>query len=270
MLKGLWRRLTSVLRGKPEVPRVAARESRRETAHYERPSPIPVEAPAERPIPALPIVFFNVGLDFGTSSTKVVVRDVLVGQSYVYALHPGLPGYPSYALPSAVRIHDDRIWFGPEAERRQGGRVFRSFKICLACQSHVGNCRGCETSEADAGRLGRFLLASSDPIDARELVTLYLAYVIATVRAAIRKRFAIGRDVRLTYNMCLPIDQFEAGPGREAFVRALFLAEKLADSIRDGVWVKAAREAYRTIDAQYPVTRDEKERQTFVQPEAVA
>ena len=77
----------------------------------------------------------TVGVDFGTSSTKIILGGVLPDKHHLLSLGERTDGYPEFALPSSVQISDDHIYFGSSAERvRSNSFMFRSFKVCLACQ----------------------------------------------------------------------------------------------------------------------------------------
>src|SRR5262245_22058796 len=65
----------------------------------------------------------NVGIDFGTSSTKVIFTDQEFMPRYVCAFRDNPEGYPPVRFPSAVRVVDGKVYFGDEAERRTGGVV---------------------------------------------------------------------------------------------------------------------------------------------------
>jgi uncharacterized coiled-coil DUF342 family protein len=78
-----------------------------------------------------------IGLDFGTHSTKVVVRrrsggDVRTRKPWALILDEPAVGYARMATPSLVRlVANDRLLFGTEALRQQEGRLFRSLKTSL-------------------------------------------------------------------------------------------------------------------------------------------
>src|SRR4051794_21637679 len=63
----------------------------------------------------------NVGIDFGTSSTKVIFTDRHFMPRYVCAFRDNPDGYPPVCFPSAVRVVDGKVYFGDQAERRTGG-----------------------------------------------------------------------------------------------------------------------------------------------------
>src|SRR5690242_16661000 len=72
----------------------------------------------------------NVGIDFGTSSTKVIFTDRQFVPRHVCSFPDNPAGYPPVCLPSSVRVAGGRVYFGDEAERRGDGVAYRSFKMC--------------------------------------------------------------------------------------------------------------------------------------------
>lgn len=72
-----------------------------------------------------------IGLDFGTYSTKVVVRIRGEKKSRVLVFDEPAAGYPSFVSPSLVRMIDGRLFFGRLASQKTGGTLFRSLKVSL-------------------------------------------------------------------------------------------------------------------------------------------
>ena len=69
----------------------------------------------------------HIGLDYGTFSTKVILRGHEETRGKVLLLdEKPTEGYPSFATPSAVRIQQDRIFFGGRAVTEQGGMLIKS------------------------------------------------------------------------------------------------------------------------------------------------
>ena len=66
----------------------------------------------------------NVGIDFGTSSTKVIFTDRHFMPRYVCTFRDNPEGYPPICLPSAVRVVDGKVYFGDEAERKEQAGPF--------------------------------------------------------------------------------------------------------------------------------------------------
>src|ERR1035437_6559170 len=95
----------------------------------------------------------NVGIDFGTSSTKVIFTNRQFVPRHVCAFPDNPAGYPPVCLPSSVRVVSGNVYFGDEAERRGGGVVYRSFKMCMACHPADGVCRDCPNPDRKSTRL---------------------------------------------------------------------------------------------------------------------
>jgi hypothetical protein len=69
------------------------------------------------------------GCDFGTHSTKILYqRRGSNSEVRLPKLEPATAGYPTYAIPSAVRLVDGRLYFGGQALKESGGELFTGFK----------------------------------------------------------------------------------------------------------------------------------------------
>lgn len=83
---------------------------------------------------------YHLGLDWGTSTTKMVLRDYdEPGSSHgrAYVLRPSRGGY---RYPSTVTLAEGKLWFGDEAEARRGaGRTWDSLKAAAAVQRGWAN-----------------------------------------------------------------------------------------------------------------------------------
>lgn len=229
--------------------------------------------PRPTPIRAVQDKLIQIGLDFGTSGTKVVYRDLQMGVSRPMDFNHRLKGYPSYVLPSTVTIEGGKVFFGIAAEERSGsGQVFRSFKICLACQVRVSECRKCEHRLGNSER-GVFRVGTGGGalvIDAQQLATWYLAYVIGKAHAAIRERWPEPWRLKVWVNVGAPIDQYQGKIGKEGFTKAAYYAEKLSDEVRDGVPIQLLVDEHQRISWAYPTIPDGSQRKVFVLQETAA
>lgn len=219
---------------------------------------------------------FNVGIDFGTSSTKIIIRD-LIRRDYML-FYPGItaPGYPTFCLPSCIAITaEGRIFFGAEAELQQRGcRVLRSFKICMACQYKGTSCRGgCDPIAETRGLRGTFVVRTGLPwpseVTADKICTLFLAWLIEEVKNHISRTLGRGSDTKLTFNMCAPMDQFHH-PAHMGFEKALFLGEQLSDSVTQGMFLRDALAEALEVERRHPCLPSEDLRRTAVIPETLA
>lgn len=212
----------------------------------------------------------NVGIDFGTSFTKVAFRDYEDSKTYLLTFPGEGTGLPSFYIPSAVEIRDERLFFAWQALQPKETN-FSSFKICLACQEKSkfmgGECRiKLKRDEAPC-----FMLDSvhdSLHITPFELTVCFLSHVIGIVRGRIRKKYGDRYDLSISYNMCAPIDQYETDVSKE-FEQALFIAEKLA-GFENGQDLMYALELIREGREMWPELPGEETRRTFIIPETYA
>jgi len=188
-----------------------------------------------------------IGLDFGTSGTKVVVRiiqstdaaNLKTTQFYAIAFN-GVENERTLTIPSALAVKNDQLFVGTSAITRDG--AITSFKMCLPCQFPVrlntnqaafgngGRCPRCQTTATATA--GQFQLGGSF-ISAEEACTLYLAVVISKVREVV-ERF-LGR-LPSKWSVCTaaPLDQTWSRSGepplelRTAFERVLEVAFKFS------------------------------------------
>ena len=57
----------------------------------------------------------HVGFDFGTHSTKVIIRERGNANGVVPVLDDACENYPLFASPSVVHFDGERLWFGARA-----------------------------------------------------------------------------------------------------------------------------------------------------------
>ena len=233
----------------------------------------PAEATfAQRSKPKL-VKTVTVGVDFGTSSTKVIVSGVVPERHHLLTLGQKVAGCPDFAMPSAIQISEGRLYFGSSAEQdRPDSQTFRSFKICLACEYGLAPCRGCAHRVSDQHR-GQFNISVDGQdvvVRAHQLATWYLAYIFRLARNELEERWGQSFQFRTLFNVGAPIDQHTQAVGGEIFNKAAFWAEKMANSVWDGRPVKTLIEVYESISKTYSCLPTEEERPTFVQPETAA
>jgi hypothetical protein len=218
----------------------------------------------------------NLGIDFGTSGTKVIYRDITGRKSWVCSFDNGLKNYPDYVLPSSLRVVDGRIYFGGEAERRASyGAGIRSFKICMICQSGGLPSRSCNLvfdhySHPEPHnfqfRLKDGNIHSASPI---QLGTYYLAYVIQHAKNLIEDQFSKDYALNITYNMCVPVSYIVDENLYSGFNRCLFMANQLSGFVRDGGDLCELDRIYKELNSEFPTIPNSEARPTFVQPETI-
>lgn len=140
--------------------------------------------------PLIPVVL---GLDFGTFSTKVIARRRNERSAVVLQLDGPCAGYPTFALPSLMRVTEGKVFFGKYAAQSVGGDLHRSLKVSLLS--------GCSQ--------GFGVAASGDHgLTVDSLVALYLAWVLAQTRKWLDAEYGPNR-VNLFVNAAAPMNHYE-------------------------------------------------------------
>lgn len=137
-----------------------------------------------------------VGLDFGTHSTKCVVRPH--GQEATL-LRFGNPdavaeSYAWFTDPSLIRLVDGHMLFGRTAYSNTGGKLYRSLKMQLLSDLERGEDDECEFPPGITPDL---------------LITCYLSRLFSHVNKALRKYFR-DEPFKILWNIGAPMDHFEA------------------------------------------------------------
>lgn len=218
----------------------------------------------------------NVGIDFGTSATKVVCRDLVQRSCTLYCPEVRAEEYPDFSVPSSVCLTDSRFYFGAAAEERSGkGRVFRSFKVCLACRYGAIPCRRwCDPLAQAKGLPAGVFVARGDgsrslQVPAEAVGALFLAWLIGDVRGFLSRQLPSESIVKTSFNMCVPMDQYDHRARRE-FERVLYVAYTLAPNIRQGIPVAEALQYWKEATTANVRLPPESARPTFVVPETLA
>lgn len=162
----------------------------------------PTAARRERPVASslIPVV---IGLDFGTFSTKVVARRRNERTAVVVRLDEPCPGYPSFAIPSLIRVTEGKLFFGRCAAHADGGELFRSLKVSLLTGSHHNPGAS---------------LRCDDDLGVDRLVALYLAWVLGRVGKWLDAEYGPSRT-NLFVNAAAPMDHYEHPILRERYLR---------------------------------------------------
>jgi hypothetical protein len=196
------------------------------------PIPAPITSRVEAsPQPQRETKIINIGIDFGTSTTKVGFRDIIEGKSYLLPLNPSATGLQRLMLPTTICIAGPRITLAADGDDAgiAAGRTIRSFKTCVACQAGLGSCRQCEPSLAEVSR-GHFWIGSRK-VPAEAFAAIYLGYVATAARRFVREHYREQYDLRFTYNIAAPLDHYENNQGRSIFDRLALLTQLLVGRI---------------------------------------
>ncbi len=211
------------------------------------PPPLPSVVPDEG-LPPEPLAgagqTFNIGVDVGTSTTKVCVRPPGAGSS-VYVLALG-PSEASTALcPSLVALDQGRLYFGHEAEQRaqhQQVKLFPHLKMCVACESsgppqvRSTTCASVR-SQADVDCSATFAMRNTNELLwASDLLTLFLAWAMGESRRRIPRKLSGETVPRTTYSVSAPIDQIDTDSTlAEVFGSIVFWAWRLSGAVTQGL-----------------------------------
>lgn len=219
-------------------------------------------------------VLLNVGLDYGTSSTKVVIRDLLKSKSIVLFFDEPWEGLPKFAVPSTVSVQDDNLYFGRRAELASSGRKFRSLKVCLGCQMGLMPCRGCEPERTRYSLpIGSFAIMSKSStilrVPSESLVVAYVSYIMKRTYEWIEKQYA-NAQTSVTFNVSAPLDQLNITEAEKLYNHLFYLAEKLARNVDQGVSISQWMVLYDEAKRRFSYLPEQSDRNVFVQPETVA
>lgn len=214
----------------------------------------------------------TIGIDFGTSTTKVCVREELDLAQDV-EVHPiELEGDGNLLCPSLVVIEENQLFFGGAAADLLAsgrGKGFPHLKVCLACQAESGcPLSGCLALQDDRGSChGRF--QCSTEVTAEELGVCFLAWVMASVPRNLPDVFAGFETISVTYNIGVPAAHLDStNPLERLYRRLTQSAERISSRFGQGIELREALTLVRAA-LEVPVL-DESESVVQLCPEAEA
>lgn len=176
-----------------------------------------------------------VGLDFGTSSTKVLYRDLekgVSGEAYPINFNHGIAEYSNFVLPSIVTLNNDRLYFGRDPLSNLN--TFLSLKRCMGCQGGKFQYIDCPYYK-DRNKCIYIETKQIGSIPVKFLCALYLAYVLEETNKVIQCRYGSKYDVKVLYNMGIPVDHFENDDCKKLFEETLRVAERLMGHVGQGM-----------------------------------
>src|SRR5581483_6467675 len=128
LLKRLWHRAT----GQRQVPPPPQDLPRSQVAKKTRVEP-PRIIRGERTL--------IVGVDFGTSSTKVIWQDLSDNKFEVLAWFPGEMGLGAFLFPSVIDINNSEIRYGHTYDEKKKNQCrLTSIKLCVLCRNNPQIC----------------------------------------------------------------------------------------------------------------------------------
>lgn len=168
---------------------------------------------------------FIVGLDFGTHSTKVVIRERAEKTARVERIEESTDGYPWFAVPSLVCIENGKVYFGRSAFLRKGGTLIRSLKVDLL-------------STLSGQRLPPGLYPDF-------LVACYLAWVLQRIRENLRS----SGDPPIYLNVAAPMSHVGNSALRHRYLEVVNAAwaatyGDLLFAVKDGIELEELRQFF--------------------------
>lgn len=215
----------------------------------------------------------QVGLDFGTSCTKVMYQ--ILGSAErtirVISFGHGLTTCPDYALPSlAAFTKNGHLLLADVAAKaldQRWGYGLSRFKMLTAGRVEA---RFCDRL-LDERFSDHVKLAGRDPSSCTPAVisAVYLASVMRRIRRILQRSLS-SADLDLRFNMCVPVDQRQNDQVYGTFQKVIALAQLLEQQGEDresaAAWLDRAVEAWAGVRYQETAS----ENRVFLVPETIA
>jgi hypothetical protein len=206
-----------------------------------------------------------VGIDFGTSSTKVIWQDLSDNHFEAFRWNSSEAGLAAMLLPSTIVVRSDCIHFGlSDVEAREGDIRLSSIKLCMLCRDNPSICR-CGSSVAKHGVVRLPGIETTYPASA--LASLFLANVFREVESRLSAQFP-DDSLFLIWNVGCPMDHLDEMNRKcewEAMTGvALQMRREVSNPADNSLLAEAATRLNKFVVAA------PKERNYFVQPEGLA
>ena len=205
-----------------------------------------------------------VGVDFGTSSTKVVWQDLLDNHFEIVRWVSAEEGLPALLLTSAMVIHDGAIHFGRADAVGEGDVRLSSVKLCVLCRHNPAICR-CGNKGARDGVVCLSNQEGSFPASA--FACLFLAHVFREVELKLMSRFP-NDDLLLLWNIGCPMDYLDEANRKGEWERMAGMAMEIRRRALNPSSISLITEVSAGLDSF--TVPDPADRNYFVQPEGLA
>jgi len=206
-----------------------------------------------------------VGVDFGTSTTKVMWQDLSDNHFEVFRWNRKNGGQGSTLLPSTITFRGGTIRFGMADSDFVGGDIrLRSIKLCVLCEGRPENCR-CGNEDAQSGAIRVPWLAETQPASA--IAALFLSFVFGEVERGLRAQFP-NDALTLVWNIGCPMDHLDVEDRKTAWERMTGAAMEFREKVlnpADGAFIREIRDLMDRMEVAPETVRN-----YFVQPEGLA
>ncbi len=172
----------------------------------------------------------TIGLDFGTSFTKICVRKALGGDDVpIYPIkHSDGPELDHYLWPSRVSLSNDKVYFNHTAN---SGIVLPHLKVCVACE--VGHLQMTDCIFKDT-----CIFQGTNDFEASDLATLFLAWIMKEARKKLPHELKDSPD--FIYNLSVPLKQLDNKSLHTCYKRIAFDAWRISEGMEQGISLGSA------------------------------
>jgi hypothetical protein len=206
-----------------------------------------------------------VGVDFGTSATKVIWQDLSDNRFEVFRWSGVSSSAGSFLFPSTVTFRAGRLHFGlQESEVLRDDIRLLSIKLCVLCRGLPSICR-CGNAKASQGMI--HLPAYENSTQASSITCLFLAFVFREVETRLRARYPNDNLIFL-WNLGCPMDHLDDRDRQTEWERMAGVAMGLRTRISNPVNGSLVAEASEMMKVL--MVPDQCDRNYFVQPEGFA
>lgn len=153
-----------------------------------------------------------IGVDFGTSSTKVMWQDLSDNKFEVLSWFPKEVGLRAVLFPSTIDINNSEIRYGRvyDGKTRVQCRL-SSIKLCVLCRNNPKIC-SCGNSIVQKGMVN--IPGSNAIYPASVFACMFMAHVFRTVENALQARVP-NDDLVILWNVGCPMDHLDASKHKD-------------------------------------------------------
>lgn len=202
-----------------------------------------------------------VGVDFGTSSTKVAWQDLSENYFELFRWRADLKGIQSVLLPSTICVRARTLLFGNSGPN-DGDLWLPSIKLCVLCSRNPLVCR-CDGSVAECGQI--HVPGMNAPVPATALACLFLAHVFRQVEDHLKQAFP-NDEVILIWNVGCPMDHLDVVESKSSWEKMAGVAMELRGRVSNPAKIELLNEV-RELMGAFVQSAD---RSLFIQPEGMA
>ncbi len=174
----------------------------------------------------------QVGLDFGTSATKVMFRRIGGRTAKVVDFQHNLPHYPNYCLPSLAAVDKNgHLLLGAEAAKYlidySWDTGFQRMKVIVA-----GNTDERFLDPITKEKFDNYSCECGirDALSPEKLTAIYIAYVMKAIKNYIKLQDEFRNiEINFIFNVCLPIDHIQKKETKGVFENIFSWAERIED-----------------------------------------